>query len=335
MKRKTWVAALAVLLITLMCHISLAAEPVSLADTSWILQGKTVGSSKLTGRITVQGGLSADFDSFGQVHIEDDLGYGLSGTYAIDAKGKLDINIAGQEIEDFILDNLEGYASYVENLAVISVNTNARATQKAGIGRLFISIRFVVTFQVYDSWDDKYVNIRLSYKISAKGVRSFQTDIAEGAEWFVDLDTTFKTKGLRDIDSSQCRIVLGPSSAYGLDYYEFEIYQINNSTESILLAGHYYRQRNKFTFVPYTYSIDQYMEDIAWDIAGSVPDIYDLDTGVKVSTLTASIKGQTMKLRGKVSFFADVETYDDNSGEYDYFFARGTYSIKGTGSPAP
>jgi len=300
-----------------------AAAPADLAGTSWSMLGKMSVSAGSFGKISGQGYVYLDFRSDGSFSLYDEGDYGFEGDYDVDAKGNLTLAIAAEEIENFIYENLGGFEDYIEDLAVTKVTIKGKATQTNEAANLSFSLKMNYQFTFYDDESEKERTIKASYSLTAKGTINIAAD-RPGSSWLVQAAENIKVKKQSDSQNLSLTLITGPNETYDLAFDEFAFYR----GSAFYFGGTYYRQKNKITFLPA--NLNEFLADAVAEfldeaeVTGSVP------------AFSAAVKDQvSIKLNGKVNFWAGYEIYDEDQEEYDYIDAKGIYSLVGTGAPLP
>ncbi len=174
MRRKYWLAMVAALAcVHFLAGLALAAPPPQLAGTTWTLMGKGRISMQRVGNMPVVGELYLSFDEQGNVFLEDEAGYVLEGTYTCDARGKLQITIAPDTIQDFVYANLGDFIHpYTPEMldltfTVQTMTITGRVTsgRRGAAMTLTLNLRASVGFDI----DGRVWNGQLSYRLGARG----------------------------------------------------------------------------------------------------------------------------------------------------------------------
>lgn len=336
--KHSWKTFLAILFFALSMQIGLtqpvqAAETIDLADTSWALLGKANVAITKGGSEKVEGLMYLNFGSNGNVEMEDIEGYSIYGTYDFDDKGNPVITIEPENVEDFILDNIDdlagfGVSDYLDNLKASAVKTKITIKAKKGLLHLGYSMSFSVTFSV-DGDDGRTYHFKLTYNVSAIGEQSEAAQNNVGQIWNLQSDASFKAKTLKSKWSTDMVLVTGPSDEYFLDDHEFELYDGDGTNAALIFSGRYIQLGSKILFFSDDDQLMDVMSDIAWNLLDEIEhDVNSLNIFYIDGKFTGKLgKGDTIKISGKVTFWADVVSNNFS----DYGEARGSFSLKSTG----
>ncbi len=313
-----------------------AAVPVDLNDfdgTSWVLYGSLRVRASKVGTMSVKGFCRADFEN-GNVDFVDEDGYVMSGSYYLDSKQKLVIDVSSDDIEDFFEEYLDealddaGLSPYIDDWRVVVTQTKSKTkvtyTRDAISFSTSISAKAVFYIEVYGHT----YHAKMSFSFKFTGDHPVQTGSQTWASrWTVDSQISIKAKKVKVKTPLTLDITISDYDASGLGLNDYKLDDMSGILSSDL-DGSFCRIKNKLLLLGDVYSIESLIEDLILDNNDNVDSIYIYDS---FTTATLKVNGKKkITLSAKTKFWADINYTDGR-----YADAKGTFTLKGKGVHVP
>jgi hypothetical protein len=296
-----------------------------LSDTDWVLDVKAKARSKITGSQKTDGIGYLSFAADGTWYLLDEADLGMGGTYHFDSKGKLQMDMAAADIEDFFYDNLMdmmpyGLEQYLDELNVLSHGTKATFKQKNECMDLKFSLSFKILLVIHDQ-EGKVHKITVSYNIAASGNKCQQ----EGAIWQIEANCNYKLKKNKSSTPKTLQFYIGPLPQENLGDNEFRLYEVVGQNMELLAEGDFISKSGKIEFILDEYQMDTLILDMGRDIITEpIYDFFVIDYRPKLS---AKRKGSdSFVCNWKCVFWVVLNTANGDSDPV------GNFTLKGTGN---
>jgi hypothetical protein len=320
---------------------SAASTPVDLGDfvdTTWVLYGKNKISISKLGSDSVEGVGYVNFSSDGSTFsVTDTAGYSIYGTYGIDSKDKLFVDVDEDNIQDFFdtyLDDAIGdYVDYYVDA------TTAKSTCKVKYSGNMISLTITISakanIEVYyeDDTGDHVYHGKISFSISMSGDHPVAGAPSWASAWDIaDAKVSLNAKKIKFKTVTDLELTLGDygSSGLGLNQYKF----VNPGTDvfSSEITHYFCRQKNKILF-----GNDENGDELASIISNLITSNSDATYDyleITSGSMTATVKtGTTNKLTLKATIKFSMYAWDYEK-ERD-IVTKGTLTMTGNGVPPP
>jgi len=312
-----------------------AVTPVNIDDftgTSWVVRGKSSVSSSIIGG-SAEGIGYIDFDSSGSVGISDETGTAIYGTYGVDSKGKLFINVTTDDVQDFFDDYLGRYSDYV-TVTATGAKSMCKVTYSGSTVSLAITIsakaRIDVSYEDEDG-DTKEYHGSISFTISMTGDHPVAGGEAKWAsKWDINANASLKAKKINVSMPVPIELSLGDANS-GLGLNQYKLVNTDEVLFSSAMQHDFCRQKDKILFG--SDDGDEEMTSIIDNlVTANSSDSFEF-VEISSGSVTATVKnGTTITLKGTFKF--EMKVYDEDKGRH-VAINRGTLTLTGTGVPAP
>ena len=332
--KKEYVLVMSILLfVSGLCS---AVTPVNIDDftgTSWVVYGKSSVRSSIVGG-SAEGIGYVDFDSYGSVGISDETGTTMYGTYGVDSKGKLFVNVTADDVQNFFDDYLGRYSDYV-TVTATGAKSTCKVTYSGSTVSLAITIsakaRIDVSYEDEDG-DTKEYHGSISFKLSMTGDHPVADGVPKWAsKWDINANASLKAKKIKVSMPVPIELSLGDAnSGLGLNQYKFV------NTDGVLFSSamqhDFCRQKGKILFGGD--DGDEEITSIIDELVTANSDIpFDyLDVVGSITATVKSGKADTITLKGTFKF--EATNYDEDKDKF-IVINRGTLTLTGTGVPSP
>lgn len=315
-----------------------AVTPVNIndfTDTSWVLYGTTKVSASRAGSSMGAGVCYTSFDPDGSVHFEDEEGYILSGSYYVEPKGNLVIDITEQDVQEFFDEyipealNFSGIRGLDWSIDVIGASTKTSVVCSTSTNTLTTSLSAKANLYIEYQGESYYFKISFVTKLSgdhpAAGASNWSS------KWVVNGNANFSARRVRANRPITLNVTLGDYGSTRLDMNEYEIVDATAALFNSKTQGDFCRIKNKVMFLGSNMDIDSMIQDMYMENA---PDNVDwVDVAISQTVLTATIKdGKTISLTGNTKFELNIFFNDDTEEIYG---SRGSFKLSAMGVPVP
>jgi hypothetical protein len=312
-----------------------AATPVNIGDftgTDWVVYGKNKMSASVIGNESVEGigylNFGVDGHSFSVTDTDD---YTMYGTYGVDSKGKLYINVTLGDVQSFFDDYLSSYAGYV-TVTATSAKSSCKVTYSGNMATLAVTISAKANINI--NYQGTHYNGKISFTLNMSG----DHPVAGGApnwasKWNItNAKASFSTKKIKVSKVMNLELTLGDFGSSGLGLNEYLLTDTGSAVLSSDMQSDFCRSKNTVHFWGVESGIDTTLQNLILsnDTKGNIQEV---DISSAYAKVTATVKdGQTVSLAGTVYFWAD---YYYNDGTPSASDVKGTLKFSGKGVPVP
>jgi hypothetical protein len=302
-------------------------------DTAWVVYGKNNASASIVGNMSAEGIGYVYFDDDGTFSITDTADSTVYGSYGVDSKGKLFVDVGVDDIQAFYDEYLGDYSDYF-TVTVTKASSSCKVTYSGGMVSLKITISASARIDVYYEDDDgnpKEYHGKMSFTINMSGDHPVAGGEPKWAsKWNINANASLKAKKIKVNMPMPVKLSLGDAgSGLGLNEYKFV------DTDKVIFssAREYYFCRQKNKIILGTDEESDEMDSIISNLITANSSVYFDDVVIYSRSVTATIKNDSaISLNITVKFFMDA--YDEDTEEY-VFISKGTLTLTGSGVPAP